>query len=161
DDAIVVVENITRHIEAGMSRVQATLQGTRDVAFTVLAMSLSLVAVFLPVLLMGDILGRLFRECAVTLSVAIAISLVISLTTTPTMCASLLGKKRENHGGSPTGNCAFLTVLNFYARSLHWALNWPKPVILSLLATVCLTVYLFMIIPKGFIPQQDNGLIDG
>ena len=163
DDAIVVLENVTRHIEAGMSRMQAALQGAREVAFTVLSMSLSLVAVFVPILLMGGIEGRLFREFAMTLSAAIMISLVISLTTTPMMCAYLLSQRRADQHGQlyRAGERAFYTVLDFYDRSLHRALQWPALVVLSLLATVGVAVYLFIYVPKGFVPQQDSGLMWG
>jgi len=163
DDAIVVLENITRHIEAGMPRMQAALQGAREVAFTVLSMSLSLIAVFVPILLMGGIDGRLFREFAVTLSVAIAISLAVSLTTTPMMCAYLLpGQAEDAHGVLyRAGERAFYTILHLYDRSVRRALRWPGLVMLSLLATVGFAVHLFITVPKGFLPEQDNGLIWG
>jgi multidrug efflux pump len=163
DDAIVVLENITRHIEAGMPRMRAALQGAREVTFTVLSMSLSLVAVFVPILLMGGIDGRLFREFAVTLSVAIAISLAVSLTTTPMMCAYLLPQRRENGHGRLycAGERAFASMLDLYEGSLQRALQWPGLVTLSLLATVCFAIHLFANIPKGFMPEQDNGLIWG
>ncbi len=163
DDAIVVLENVTRHIEAGMSRMQAALQGAREVAFTVLSMSLSLVAVFVPILLMGGIEGRLFREFAMTLSAAIMISLVISLTTTPMMCAYLLSQRRADQHGRlyRAGERAFYTILDFYDRSLRRALQWPALVMLSLLATMGVAVYLFINVPKGFVPQQDSGLMWG
>jgi multidrug efflux pump len=163
DDAIVVLENVTRHIEAGMPRVRAALQGAREVGFTVLAMTLSLAAVFVPVLLMGGIEGRLFREFAVTLSVAIAISLAVSLTTTPTMCAYLLAQRREDGRGKlyRAGERAFAMMLDLYDRSLRRALQWPRLVMLSLLATSCFAVHLFINAPKGFMPEQDNGLIWG
>ena len=163
DDAIVVLENITRHIEAGVPRMRAALRGVREVAFTVLSMSLSLVSVFVPILLMGGIDGRLFREFAVTLSVTIAISLIVSLTTTPVMCAYLLPQWRE--GGhnrlNRFGERAFVGMLDFYDRSLQGALQWPALVMLSLVATLCVAIYLFVNIPKGFMPEQDNGLIWG
>ena len=163
DDAIVVLENVTRHIEGGMPRMQATLQGAREVAFTVLSMSLSLVAVFLPILLMGGIDGRLFREFAVTLSVAVMISLVVSLTTTPMMCAYLLAQPREDGRATlcRAGERAFAAILGLYDRSLRRALQWPAFVMVSLLATLCCAVYLFINVPKGFVPQQDNGLMWG
>jgi len=163
DDAIVVLENVTRHIEAGMSRMQAALQGAREVAFTVLSMSLSLVAVFVPILLMGGIEGGLFREFAMTLSTAIMISLVISLTTTPMMCAYLLSQRRADQHGRlyRAGERAFYAVLDFYDRSLRRALQWPALVMLSLLATVGIAVYLFINVPKGFVPEQDSGLMWG
>jgi multidrug efflux pump len=161
DDAIVVLENVTRHLEAGMPRMQAALQGTREVAFTVLSMSLSLVAVFLPILLMGGIDGRLFREFAMTLSVAVMISLVVSLTTTPMMCAYLLTQSREHGTFYRAGERVFTGILAFYDRSLRRVLQWPALVLLSLAATLCFAVYLFIDIPKGFVPQQDNGLMWG
>jgi multidrug efflux pump len=163
DDAIVVLENVTRHLEAGMPRRQAVLQGTREVAFTVLSMSLSLVAVFIPILLMGGIDGRLFREFAVTLSVAITISLAVSLTTTPMMCSRLLaGRPEDVHGAVyRIGERAFYTILDRYERSLQRALRRPGFVILSLFATIGLAAYLFVNIPKGYLPEQDNGLIWG
>jgi multidrug efflux pump len=163
DDAIVVLENITRHIEAGMPRRTAALLGAREVGFTVLSMSASLVAVFLPILLMGGIVGRFFREFAVTLSIAIAISLVVSLTTTPMMCAHLIREPGAGKGGrfAAAGERAFLAVLALYERSLRRALRHPGLVLLSLLLTVALAVYLFIVIPKSFFPQQDTGRIIG
>jgi multidrug efflux pump len=163
DDAIVVLENVTRHIEAGMPRMQAALQGAREVGFTVLSMSASLIAVFVPILLMGGIVGRLFREFAMTLSVAIAISLVISLTTTPMMCAYLLPYRPDRRHGwfYRVGERAFDGILGLYERSLRQALHWPALVMLSLAATLGFAIYLFTIVPKGFVPQQDNGLMFG
>jgi multidrug efflux pump len=163
DDAIVVIENITRHIETGMPRLQAVLQGTREVTFTVLAMSLSLVAVFLPVLLMGGLDGRLFREFAVTLSVAITISLVVSLTTTPMMCARLLAGQSEGEHGRlyRLGERAFYALLDRYERSLQRVLQRPGLVLLGLFATIGFAAGLFITIPKGYLPEQDNGLIWG
>ncbi len=163
DDAIVVLENITRHIEAGMTRMEAALLGAREVGFTVLSMSLSLIAVFVPILLMGGIVGRLFREFAMTLSVAILISLVVSLTTTPMMCAYLLDNRRNPKHGRVyrMGERAFDAVLSRYDRSLRVALRWPGLVMLSLAATIVLAIYLFTIIPKGFFPQQDTGRMIG
>ncbi len=161
DDAIVVLENTSRHIEAGMARMQAALLGAREVGFTVLSISVSLVAVFIPLLFMGGQVGRLFREFAVTLSVAVLISLVISLTTTPMMCAWLLPP-----GGAsarPPGRLArgveriYTWVLARYETSLDWALASKGPVLLILLAVIALNVYLFAVIPKGFFPQQDSG----
>ncbi len=163
DDAIVVLENITRHIEAGMSRMQAALLGAREVSFTVLSMSMSLVAVFLPILLMGGIVGRLFREFAITLSLAIGVSLLVSLTTTPMMCSMLLRERRpDKPQGRPRLNSRiFNFVHRGYEHSLDWALHRPKLVMLSLGATVMLTVVLFILIPKGFFPQEDTGQIIG
>jgi multidrug efflux pump len=163
DDAIVVLENITRHTEAGMTRMEATLVGSREVGFTVLSMSLSLIAVFTPILLMGGIVGRLFREFAMTLSVAILISLVISLTTTPMMCAHLLANDRQHRHGwlYRAGERAFNAVLGLYDRSLRRALRWPGLVMLSLAATIVLSGYLYTVVPKGFFPQQDTGRMIG
>jgi multidrug efflux pump len=164
DDAIVVLENVERHMEAGMGRRAAALQGAREVGFTVLSMSLSLIAVFVPILLMGGIVGRLFREFAVTLSIAILISLVISLTTTPMMCAFVLRRTPADarHGRAyRTSEWLFDTALRFYARTLTAALRAPGMVMLVLAVTVCLNVFLFIHVPKGFFPQQDTGRMIG
>jgi multidrug efflux pump len=163
DDAIVVMENSTRHIEEGMTRMQAALKGANEVGFTVISMSLSLIAVFIPFQLAGGIVGKLFREFTVTLSVAILISLVISLTATPMMCSRLLGR---DTGRKPT-RFAEAFERNFqrlragYERTLGWALDHRPLMMLFLLATVCLNVYLYIVIPKGFFPQQDTGMIFG
>jgi len=166
DDAIVVLENIQRHIEQGKARVEAALLGASEVGFTVISMSLSLVAVFLPILLMGGIVGRLFQEFAVTLSLAILISLVLSLTTTPMMCALLL--KPETHDPARRQNfflrgleSGFDAMLAAYERTLRIALRHRRLVVLSLLATVGLNVYLYVIVPKGFFPEQDTGQMMG
>src|SRR5215470_10997678 len=163
DDAIVVLENISRHLEAGMSRLQAAMTGAAEVGFTVLSMSVSLIAAFIPILLMGGIIGRLFREFAVTLSVAIVISLAVSLTTSPMMCAFLLPRqRRERHGRLfDASERLFAATLRGYERSLAWALQHPRSIMLVLLATICLNVYLFVVIPKGFFPQQDTGRLTG
>ncbi len=163
DDAIVVLENATRHIERGVAPFEAALRGAREVGFTVLSMSLSLVAVFIPILLMGGIVGRLFREFAVTLSVAIGISLVVSLTLTPMMCARLLKPNDRARQGRMylASERAFDRVLRHYRTSLAWALRHPRLVMLSLAATVGLNVYLYVIVPKGFFPQQDTGRLIG
>ncbi|MFI4988166.1 MAG: efflux RND transporter permease subunit, partial [Alphaproteobacteria bacterium] len=163
DDAIVVLENVSRHVEAGMSRLEAALLGAREVGFTVLSMSLSLVAVFIPILLMGGIIGRLFREFAVTLSVAILVSLVVSLTTTPMMCARLPAMRRKGKPGwlSRTSERVFNATLGGYERSLGSALRHPRLTMLVLLAVLCLNFLLFAIIPKGFFPQQDTGRLIG
>ena len=163
DDAIVVLENVARHVEAGMPRFRAAVQGAGEVGFTVLSMSLSLVAVFIPILLMGGIVGRLFREFAVTLSVAVLVSLILSLTTTPMMCARLVGRPH----GRPPGRLArareglFKGLLDGYARSLAAALNHPFLVVLVLLATLGLNAFLYVEIPKGFFPQEDTGRLVG
>nr|WP_234472942.1 multidrug efflux RND transporter permease subunit MdtC [Erwinia sp. S63] len=162
DDAIVVLENIARHVEAGMKPLQAALTGVREVGFTVLSMSLSLIAVFLPLLMLGGIIGRFFSEFAITLSVAILISLFISITLTPMMCAYLL-KPQEKRSQPRTRGFAkvMLKVQNGYARSLGWVLNHAIWVLMLLLATVGLTVYLFISIPKTFMPEQDTGRLNG
>ncbi|HEX9451465.1 MAG TPA: efflux RND transporter permease subunit, partial [Burkholderiales bacterium] len=164
DDAIVVLENIWRRVEEGTPPMEAALVGTREVGFTVLSMSLSLIAVFIPILLMGGIIGRLFREFAVTLSVAIVISLVLSLTTTPMMAARLL--RRETRTEKPgrlsrLSRRAFEKLQHGYQRSLAWALRHSLFMMLLLAATVCLNVYLYIDIPKGFFPQQDTGRLSG
>jgi multidrug efflux pump len=163
DDAIVVLENISRHIEQGMSRVQAAIQGAAEVSFTVMSMSISLIAVFIPILLMGGIIGRLFREFAVTLSAAIMVSLAVSLATTPMMCAlSLARPEREYRGRFYRASERFFAVtLRIYERSLSWALNHSLFVILTLAIILCLNFYLYVILPKGFFPQQDTGRING
>jgi multidrug efflux pump len=166
DDAIVMLENISRHIEQGMPPVKAALQGAREVGFTVLSMSLSLIAVFLPVLLMGGILGRLFREFALTLSVAIVLSLLLSLTTTPCMCAHVLGSTHARAGSlldSFLGlmERGFNNLHDFYARTLRAALAHPRLVISLLGSTVALMFYLLTVVPKGFFPQEDTGSIQG
>jgi multidrug efflux pump len=162
DDAIVVLENISRHVEEGMPRVQAALQGVREVGFTVLAMSLSLIAVFLPILLMGGIVGRTFREFALTLSVAIVISLVVSLTTTPMMCAHLLRRDTSSQNRFMRAlERGFDAMRDFYGRTLRVLLDYPRTVMIVLAITVVLNVYLYTIIPKGFFPQQDTGTLTG
>jgi multidrug efflux pump len=159
DDAIVVLENISRHIEAGKPRVEAALLGASEVGFTVMSISFSLIAVFLPILLMGGIVGRLFREFAVTLSLAILVSLAISLTTTPMMCALLL--KPKVPGSGPKRRTLFDRALSLYERSLAWSLRHGGLVMLVLLITVVLNVVLYVIVPKGFFPQQDTGRMTG
>ncbi len=163
DDAIVVMENSIRHIENGVKPMQAALLGAREVGFTVISMSLSLVAVFLPFQFLGGILGRLFKEFTVTLSVAILISLVISLTATPMMCARLLGRDRPGRGNSLLKgfNSGFETMRAGYGRTLGFALNHPLLMMLSLLLTIILNVYMYAAIPKGFMPQQDTGQLQG
>jgi multidrug efflux pump len=162
DDAIVMLENIARHIENGMPRIQAALLGAREVGFTVLAMSLSLIAVFLPILLMGGLVGRTFREFALTLSVAIVISLVVSLTTTPMMCAYVLSREHRQQGRFLTAvERGFEAMRDFYGRTLRGALTHPRTVMIVLAATVALNFYLFTIVPKGFFPQQDTGTLVG
>ncbi len=163
DDAIVVLENVSRHIEEGMEPMKAALQGAREVSFTVVSMSVSLVAVFIPILFMGGIIGRLFREFAVTLSVAIAISLVVSLSTTPMMCSRLLRRSSEHKQGrlARWSENAFDRLHAGYRRSLDWALRWPLLMVVVFFATVALNVYMYASIPKGFFPQQDTGRLIG
>ncbi|HET9925383.1 MAG TPA: efflux RND transporter permease subunit [Methylomirabilota bacterium] len=162
DDAIVVMENITRYVEAGVPRLQAALQGAAEVGFTVLSMSLSLIAVFIPILFMSGILGRLFREFAITLSVAILVSLAVSLTTTPMMCAYFIPDRPETRGRlyrwSERG---FDRLLAGYARTLDWALRHALAVVLILVGVLALNAYLYLVIPKGFFPQQDTGRLTG
>jgi multidrug efflux pump len=163
DDAIVVLENITRHMEAGMPRFEAALLGAREVGFTVLSMSLSLVAVFIPILLMGGIVGRLFREFSITLSIAVLISLLVSLTTTPMLCSRFVRHVDSAKRGPlfQASERAFTAVVRAYGRSLNWALRNGLLVMALLLATVVFNVYLFAVIPKGFFPQQDTGRLVG
>ncbi|HVH82692.1 MAG TPA: efflux RND transporter permease subunit, partial [Steroidobacteraceae bacterium] len=163
DDAIVVLENVTRHMEAGMPRFQAALQGAREVGFTVLSMSLSPVAVFIPILLMSGIVGRLFREFSITLSVAVLVSLVVSLTTTPMMCSRLLRRADPAEQGAlfRWSERMFEGMRQLYARSLHWALDNRGVIMVLLGATVVFNVYLLFVIPKGFFPQQDTGRLVG
>jgi multidrug efflux pump len=163
DDAIVMLENISRHVEEGMPRFQAALQGAREVGFTIVSMSLSLVAVFLPILLMAGIVGRLFREFALTLSISILISMVISLTTTPMMCALMIRHQRSEQQGRffRATEGAFEATLRAYQRSLGWALRHSRVTMLILFCTVIFNFYLFVIIPKGFIPSQDTGDVIG
>jgi multidrug efflux pump len=161
DDAIVVIENITRHIEHGMKPMQAALKGAEEIGFTVLSMSISLIAVFIPILMMSGIVGRLFREFAVVLSVAIGISMVVSLTVTPMMCAWLL-KERRGHGYFYNMSERFFKwIISTYASALEVVLNHPASVLLTLLLTVGINVYLYVRVPKGFFPQQDTGRLQG
>ena len=160
DDAIVVLENISRRMEEGETRLVAALNGAKEVGFTVLSMSLSLIAVFLPLLVMGGIIGRLFEEFSITLSMAIAISLVISLTTTPMMCAVLLPRERKEKRPG-LGMRAMAAAQRGYDRSLGWVLGHPRLVLTSLLITIVLNVVLYAIVPKGFMPSQDTGLLMG
>ncbi|HMD76282.1 MAG TPA: multidrug efflux RND transporter permease subunit [Terracidiphilus sp.] len=161
DDAIVVIENITRYLERGMNPFAAALKGAQEIGATVVTMSISLVAVFIPLLLMGGIVGRLFREFAVTLSVAIAVSMVISLTATPMMCAHLL-RTHESHGRLYNSTeRGFNWVVGMYGKTLSVVLRHPAATLLVLLATIGLNFYLFKSAPKGFFPQQDNGRISG
>lgn len=159
DDAVVVLENITRHVEKGVEPLRAAFEGAKEVSFTVLSMSLSLIAVFIPILLMGGLIGRLFREFAVTLSAAILVSMLVSLTVTPMMCAQLLKSgvhKKQNR-------CAKMVeqLRHYYERGLIWALQHQKRMLFATIATLLFNLVLFFIIPKGFFPQQDTGRITG
>jgi len=163
DDAIVVIENITRHLEEGKRPLEAALQGAKEIGFTVLSISVSLVAVFIPILLMGGIVGRLFREFSVTLSIAIGVSLLMSLTTTPMMCARLLRPKSETaHGKLYRANeRAFVKIVGAYERSLAWVLKHQPLTLAVTLATMAATIFLYTKVPKGFFPQQDSGRLNG
>ena len=163
DDAIVVIENITRYLEAGDSPLEAAMKGSREIGFTVLSMSASLIAVFIPLLLMGGIIGRLFREFAVTLSAAIVVSLCVSLTTTPMMCARFLkSNKGVTHGMMYQAiERVFQWSVETYASGLRWVLRHQPFMLVLTAATICLSIYLYIVIPKGFFPQQDTGLMAG
>jgi multidrug efflux pump subunit AcrB len=163
DDAIVVIENITRYLEMGLSPFEAAMKGSKEISFTVLSMSTSLIAVFLPILLMGGLVGKLFREFAVTLSVAIAASLLVSLTTTPMLCAQFLKSRDESRHGRlyRASERAFQRLHNEYAGALRWVLRHQFLMLCVVFCTVALNVYLFKIVPKGFFPQQDTGRLRG
>jgi multidrug efflux pump len=161
DDAIVVIENITRHMENGMKPMQAAVKGAEEIGFTVLSMSISLVAVFIPILMMSGIVGRLFREFAVVLSVAIGISMVVSLTVTPMMCAWLLKEHREHGYLYNQSEKFYRWIISTYASALDAVLDHPATVLLTLLLTVGINVYLYVKVPKGFFPQQDTGRLQG
>jgi multidrug efflux pump len=163
DDAIVVLENITSHLERGLSPFDAAMRGAKEIGFTVVSMSLSLVAVFIPILLMGGVVGRLFREFAMTLSAAIFISMVLSLTTTPMMCAALLKTGRQEGRGAfqRVSEIFFDKVLGFYERSLRWAIRRRRLMLGLTAAAVVLNVVLYGMVPKGFFPQQDTGRLAG
>jgi multidrug efflux pump len=163
DDAIVVMENITRHIENGMEPFAATLRGAKEIGFTVMSISASLIAVFIPLLLMGGIVGRLFREFAITLSTAIIVSMVISLTTTPMMCAYLLKNQHASkHGRVYMASERFFDrILNLYRRSLHWVLENPGLILTVLALIIAMNIAIVIKIPKGFFPQQDTGSLGG
>ena len=163
DDAIVVMENISRLREEGMAPMKAAFEGSREIGFTILSISMSLIAVFIPILFMAGIVGRLFREFAITLATAILVSMVISLTTTPMMCAYLLKDERTMRHGRAfrITEKGFAWLVSTYSRSLTWVLNHPVPMLVVLLLTIGLNFYLIDIIPKGFFPQQDTGVITG
>jgi multidrug efflux pump len=163
DDAIVVIENITRYLEEGKTPLEAALAGAQEIGFTVLSISLSLVAVFIPILLMGGIVGRLFREFAVTLSVAIGVSLLVSLTTTPMMCARLIRPESEIRHGRlyHASERGFRWILDQYESTLGWVLRHQPLMLLVTLGTIAFTIYLYVVVPKGFFPQQDTGRLQG
>src|SRR6202051_1856329 len=163
DDAIVVIENISRYLEEGNSPMQGAMRGSREIGFTVLSMSASLIAVFIPLLLMGGVIGRLFREFAVTLSVAIVVSLCVSLTTTPMMCAQFLKSEKEIKHGKMyrASERAFQWSVDTYAAGLRWVLRHQPLMLVVTGATICLSTYLYIVIPKGFFPAQDTGLMAG
>ncbi|WP_033875794.1 efflux RND transporter permease subunit, partial [Pseudomonas aeruginosa] len=161
--AIVVVENIARRIEEGDPPIQAAITGARQVGFTVLSMTLSLVAVFIPLLLMGGLTGRLFREFAVTLSAAILVSLVVSLTLTPMLCARLLRPLKRPEGASLArrSDRFFAAFMLRYRASLGWALEHSRLMVVIMLACIAMNLWLFVVVPKGFLPQQDSGRLRG
>jgi multidrug efflux pump len=163
DDAIVVMENISRLREGGMTPMKAAFEGSKEIGFTIFSITMSLIAVFIPILLMAGIVGRLFREFAITLSTAIVVSMLVSLTTTPMMCAYLLRDERTIKHGSAyrITERGFTWMLSGYSRSLTWVLKHPAPMLTLLLLTIGLNFYLIDIIPKGFFPQQDTGAITG
>ncbi|HEX4048544.1 MAG TPA: efflux RND transporter permease subunit, partial [Elusimicrobiota bacterium] len=163
DDAIVVIENVARYLEKGLSPLEAALKGSAEVGFTVLSMSMSLVAVFIPILMMGGIVGRLFREFAVTLSIAIAVSMLVSLTATPMMCAKFLVHDDPEKRGKlyQASERVFQRILDAYGAGLRKVLDHPRLTMLTVAITISINIYLFMIVPKGFFPQQDTGRLMG
>ncbi len=165
DDAIVMIENITRHLENGDGPLEAAAKGAKEITFTVISISISLVAVFIPLLFMGGIIGRLFREFAVTLTIAIMVSMIVSLTVTPTLYAHLMEWQRKRNmntdAGQNFGERAFEWLENHYARGLHWVMRHQRLMLLMTLITIVLTVVLYIFVPKGFFPQQDTGLLMG
>ena len=163
DDAIVMIENISRYIEAGDAPMEAALKGSAQIGFTIVSLTVSLIAVLIPLLFMSDIVGRLFREFAVTLSVTILASAVVSLTLTPMMCSKLLKHKPEASQGRfyRASERAFNAVIDFYGRTLRWVLGWQLATLLVAAATLGVTIFLFFVIPKGFFPIQDTGVIQG
>jgi hydrophobe/amphiphile efflux-1 (HAE1) family protein len=163
DDAIVMLENIYRHIEAGLSPLEATLKGAREIGFTILSMSISLVAVFIPLLLMGGIVGRVFREFSITIALTIAMSAFVALTLSPTMCALFLRNEKEaKHGRAyQTIERGFDWLIGTYARALDFVLEHQRPVFWSFVVTVALTGFLYWVIPKGFFPQEDTSILQG
>jgi multidrug efflux pump len=163
DDAIVMIENIARYIEKGDSPLEAALKGSKQIAFTILSLTISLIAVLIPLLFMGDVVGRLFREFAITLSVTILISAVVSLTLTPMMCARLLRhtKKAEQGRFYRASQELFDRTIAAYGRTLRWVLNHQQITLVVAVGTLILTVLLYVVVPKGFFPIQDTGVILG
>lgn len=164
DDAIVMLENISRHIEEGETPMQAALKGARQIGFTLISLTFSLIAVLIPLLFMADVVGRLFREFAITLAVAILISLVVSLTLTPMMCARLLKRepKEEEQGRFYRASGAWIDwLIKHYGNALQWVLKHQPLTLLVAVASLVLTVFLYMVVPKGFFPVQDTGVIQG
>jgi multidrug efflux pump len=163
DDAIVMIENIARYLEAGETPLQAALKGSEQIGFTIVSLTISLIAVLIPLLFMGDIVGRLFREFAVTLAVTILISAVVSLTLTPMMCSRILRHKPAAQQGAlfRASERAWQSLIDFYAKSLQWVLRHQPATLVVAMATLGLTAYLFIVIPKGFFPVQDTGVILG
>ncbi len=163
DDAIVMIENITRYVEEGMKPMDAALKGSAQIGFTIISLTISLIAVLIPLLFMGDIVGRLFREFAVTLSVTILVSAVVSLTLTPMMSGRLLKHTPESEQGRlfKASERAFESVIDFYGKTLKFVLRFQTITLLVAVATLLLTVFLYYEIPKGFFPIQDTGVIQG
>jgi multidrug efflux pump len=163
DDAIVMIENVFRYLEQGETPLNAALKGARQIGFTIISLTVSLIAVLIPLLFMGDIVGRLFREFAVTLGVTILLSALISLTLTPMMCSRLLKQKAEEKRGRlyEASERLFQRVIEFYARTLQGVLKRQKATLLVAAATLVLTVFLYLIVPKGLFPVQDTGIIQG
>src|SRR6185295_7042294 len=161
DDAIVMIENIVRHMEKGETPMQAALKGAREIGFTVISLTFSLIAVFIPLLFMSGLVGRMFREFALTLTIAVVISAVVSLTLTPMMCSRLLRHRTDQGGGrvSRFFNAVVDAVIEGYRLSLEWVLRHERATLLTTIATVVITVALYVAVPKGFLPLQDTGLI--
>jgi multidrug efflux pump len=163
DDAIVMIENISRFIEEGDTPLEAALKGSRQIGFTILSLTVSLIAVLIPLLFMGDIVGRLFREFAIALAVTILISAIVSLTLTPMMCARLLHYHPAAQQGRfyAASERAFATAIARYGTTLRWALRHQRGTLIVAIATLILTIVLYIVVPKGFFPVQDTGVIDG
>ncbi len=163
DDAIVMIENIARYIEAGEPPLQAALKGSKQIGFTIISLTVSLIAVLIPLLFMGDVVGRLFHEFAITLAVTIIISAVVSLTLVPMLCAKLLrhAPEAEQSAATRRGNAWFQSIIDFYGRRLDWVLDHQPLTLLVAVATLGVTIALYIVIPKGFFPVQDTGLIQG